>query len=217
MPLIELGDATKLILSIPSKGDINWSDDIRTDCFQKIVDHDHSSEKGTRIPTAGIAPDAITSALIADDQIDSEHYVDLSIDAGHIAADAVITAKILDLNVTTGKLAADAITEAKLADNAVQVEHKKTEEIASHTGSAETVTAIDTGEAMKINYRIKSSSTYQIGTVTAMCTGASAGYIQDEFIGDSLATFAITSNTIKVDGTSGDEMIFSIEFKENTT
>lgn len=65
------------------------------------------------IDTAHIGADQITNAKIADDQIDSEHYVDGSIDTAHIA----------DLNVTTGKIAADAITAAKIADNALNSEH----------------------------------------------------------------------------------------------
>ncbi|QDP61683.1 MAG: hypothetical protein Unbinned8261contig1001_56 [Prokaryotic dsDNA virus sp.] len=85
MPLITLGDDTELKLQIPSKGDTNWSEDIKTYCFQKIVDHDHtgSSGKGNQIPSGGItdlavttgkvAADAITEAKVADDAIQVEH------------------------------------------------------------------------------------------------------------------------------------------------
>ncbi len=65
------------------------------------------------VTTAKIAADAITGAKIANDTINSEHYVDGSIDTAHIA----------DLNVTTAKIAADAITGAKIADDAVDSEH----------------------------------------------------------------------------------------------
>tara|TARA_R100000008_G_scaffold76096_1_gene55716 strand:- start:2323 stop:3165 length:843 start_codon:yes stop_codon:yes gene_type:complete len=41
------------------------------------------------VGTAGIDADAVTNAKIADDQIDSEHYVDGSIDTAHIAANAI--------------------------------------------------------------------------------------------------------------------------------
>ncbi len=40
------------------------------------------------VGTAGIDADAITSAKIADDQIDSEHYVDASIDLAHLSTGA---------------------------------------------------------------------------------------------------------------------------------
>lgn len=42
MPLITLGDSTKLILKIPSKGDTGWADEFKNEFAQKIVDHDHS-------------------------------------------------------------------------------------------------------------------------------------------------------------------------------
>lgn len=48
-------------------------------------------------PTVGtndIQPDAVTNAKIADDQIDSEHYVAGSIDTEHYAADSVTAQKI---------------------------------------------------------------------------------------------------------------------------
>jgi len=42
-----------------------------------------------KVGTSAIDADAITSAKIADDQIDSEHYVDGSIDTAHIAANQI--------------------------------------------------------------------------------------------------------------------------------
>ena len=77
-----------------------------------------TGDTGT-VATSMIATSAVTGIKIADDQINSEHYVDGSIDTAHIADAQVTTAKIADSNVTTGKLAADAVTAAKLADNAV--------------------------------------------------------------------------------------------------
>ena len=95
------------------------------------------------VETGMIAADAITNAKIADDQIDSEHYVDGSIDTAHLAADAVTGAKIADdaldsehytdgsidaahlasSSVTTAKIAGDAITAAKIADDVINSEH----------------------------------------------------------------------------------------------
>jgi len=87
-----------------------------------------TGDTGT-VATGMIAGDAITGAKIADDQINSEHYVDGSIDTAHIgsaqvnadklASDSVITAKIQNLAVTTGKIADDAVTAAKLAHTSV--------------------------------------------------------------------------------------------------
>ena len=65
------------------------------------------------VTLAKIAADAVDGTKIADDAINSEHYVDGSIDTAHIA----------DLQVTTAKIAADAITGAKIADDAINSEH----------------------------------------------------------------------------------------------
>ena len=43
----------------------------------------------TQVKTAGIAADAVTGAKVADDQIDSEHYIAASIDNEHLADNAV--------------------------------------------------------------------------------------------------------------------------------
>ena len=69
--------------------------------------------KDLGITTAKLAADSVTGAKIGDDEINSEHYADGSIDTAHIGG----------LQVTTAKIAADAITGAKLADNAVNSEH----------------------------------------------------------------------------------------------
>ena len=71
-----------------------------------------TGDTGT-VATGMIAADAITGAKIADDQINSEHYVDGSIDTAHIA----------NLNVTTAKIANDAITGGKIADDSIDSEH----------------------------------------------------------------------------------------------
>ena len=65
------------------------------------------------VTTGKLAADAVTGAKIADDSIDSEHYVDGSIDTAHIGAS----------QVTTAKIAADAVTGAKIADDAIDSEH----------------------------------------------------------------------------------------------
>lgn len=61
------------------------------------------------IKTKHIFPDAINGAKIADNVINSEHFVDGSIDSEHLAS----------LVISTGKIQADAVTEAKIGDDAV--------------------------------------------------------------------------------------------------
>ena len=52
--------------------------------------------------TANIAGDAVDGTKIADDSIDSEHYVDGSIDTAHIANDAVDGTKLANTSVSAG-------------------------------------------------------------------------------------------------------------------
>ena len=91
------------------------------------------------LQTAVLADDAVTGVKIADDTIDSNHYVAGSIDNEHLAADSVTGAKIADdtinsehyvagsidtehvadSHVTTAKLANNAVTTVKITNSAV--------------------------------------------------------------------------------------------------
>jgi hypothetical protein len=71
------------------------------------------------IDTAHIAADQITSAKIADDQIDSEHYVDGSIDTAHIGADQITNAKIADDQIDSEHYVDGSIDHVHLAGDAV--------------------------------------------------------------------------------------------------
>ena len=105
------------------------------------------------ITNAKLGADAVNASKIADNSIDSEHYVDGSIDTAHIANGAITNAKlgadsvnatkiadnsigsehIANSNVTTVKLAdgavtnakigADAVNSAKISDNSIDSEH----------------------------------------------------------------------------------------------
>jgi len=87
----------------------------------------------TNAGVTNISADVITSAEIADNAINSEHYVDGSIDTAHIAADqitnalmaddAIDTAQIADDAITNALMGADAITGAEIADDAINSEH----------------------------------------------------------------------------------------------
>ena len=67
------------------------------------------------ITTAKLANDAVDGTKIADDAINSEHYVDASIDTAHIADDQVTQAKIAAGAVGTTELADNGVTGAKIA------------------------------------------------------------------------------------------------------
>jgi hypothetical protein len=68
------------------------------------------------IDTAHIAADQITNAKIADDQIDSEHYVDGSIDHVHLAADCIDGDNLADNAVDSEHYTDGSIDTAHIAD-----------------------------------------------------------------------------------------------------
>ena len=71
------------------------------------------------IQTYDIEPDAITNAKIADNAIDSEQYVDGSIDRVHLAADIVDGTKIADNSIDSEHYVDGSIDVEHLADNSV--------------------------------------------------------------------------------------------------
>ena len=75
------------------------------------------------VTTAKLADDAVTVAKMAINSIDSDQYVDGSIDTAHIASAQVTSDKIATSAVTTAKLNADAITGAKIADDQIDSQH----------------------------------------------------------------------------------------------
>jgi len=77
----------------------------------------------TQVKTAGIANDAVTGAKIADDQINSEHYVDGSIDNAHVADDQINSEHYHAGSIDHEHLANDIIDGDNIADNAIDSEH----------------------------------------------------------------------------------------------
>ena len=90
----------------------------------------HNNSKKFETTAAGATVTGTLTADLADDSIDSKHYVDGSIDTAHLgntqvtdaklASNSVTTSKITDANVTTAKVADSNITLAKLASDLKQ-------------------------------------------------------------------------------------------------
>jgi len=68
---------------------------------------------------ANMSANSVDSDSYVDGSIDTAHIADLNVTEGKIAADAITAAKIADNAVVTAGINADAITAAKIADNAV--------------------------------------------------------------------------------------------------
>lgn len=137
--------------------------------------------QGTAIAHDYIGLDAIDGTNIADDAINSEHYVDGSIDLAHMSANSVDsdqyvdgsidTVHIADLNVTTGKIAADAITGAKIADDVIDSEHYKDGSV-DNVHLANSAITID-GSAISLGGSVNTNNTQlAIASVAEVQTGS---------------------------------------------
>ena len=73
-----------------------------------------------------IGADAVDSANIADDAIDSEHYTDGSIDNAHIADDAIDSEHYADGSIDNAHIADDAIDSEHYADGSIDQVHLAT-------------------------------------------------------------------------------------------
>jgi hypothetical protein len=75
------------------------------------------------IDAVHLAADVITGAKIADNAIDSEHYTDGSIDNAHIADDAIDSEHYADGSIDNAHIADDAIDSEHYADGSIDNAH----------------------------------------------------------------------------------------------
>ena len=75
------------------------------------------------IDTVHLSADAVTGAKIADDAIDSEHYTDGSIDNAHIADDAIDSEHYADGSIDNAHIADDAIDSEHYVDGSIDTAH----------------------------------------------------------------------------------------------
>src|SRR5210317_1011208 len=93
--------------------------------------HDGTSGEGPQIAAGGIASDAVTTAKIlnanvtlakmAANSVDSDQYVDGSIDRVHLAADIVDGTKIADDSINSEHYVDGSIDTAHIADSQITV------------------------------------------------------------------------------------------------
>ena len=125
--------------------------------------------------------------------------------------DSVNTDEIVNLAVTNAKLAADSVTQAKIANDNITVDKKQTTEITGMSDPQVLNTGLASDKSFIIHYRIKDGSDFQIGTLS----GVSNSCLVDEFVGADLeASFDFNGNDIEINGASGKDLQYSIEFLE---
>ena len=152
--------------------------------------------------TSAAIGDVIVSGDIADNAIDSEHYVDGSIDTAHVADDAITQAKIGADAVGTTELANDvaistsgaitttgAFTSIGIDDNsnALAMTIDSTESIGIGTSSPAALLHIDRGTTTSLGFKLYSNTgNTQEGGPTPIAL------IENDGAGDAYAAFGLT-------------------------
>jgi len=75
------------------------------------------------MPTGGRVVQPHVATSVADESVDSDSYVDGSIDLVHMSAESVDSDQYVDGSIDTAHLAADAVDGTKIADDAIDSEH----------------------------------------------------------------------------------------------
>lgn len=150
MPLITLGDSTKLQVKVPSKGDTNWESDFKTEFAQKIVDHDHTGVdgKGAKIAEAAIEDGAITTAKIADGAVTSVKIAADAVADIDLAPNSVGTSELKDANVTNAKLGFECVSTDKIETYAVTAAKINSNVVLSTLGNVSS-TSPTSGQVLK--------------------------------------------------------------------
>ena len=91
----------------------------------KIADNSINSEHYVdgSIDRVHLAADIVDGTKIADDSINSEHYAAGSIDLEHMSANSVNSDQYVDGSIDRVHLAADIVDGTKIADNSIDSEH----------------------------------------------------------------------------------------------
>ena len=185
--------------------------------------------QGTAIASAYIAADAITSAKIADNALDSEHYTDGSIDTAHLAADSVTGAKIADdaidsehytnASIDLAHMSVNSIDSDQYVDGSIDLVHMSANSVDSDQyvdGSIDTVhLAADLITSAKIADDAIDSEHYTDGSIdNAHIADNQVSYekIDDEF---STVDVLTAGATVAVDFDAA--QVFTLTPNANTT
>lgn len=174
-----------LTLIIPSKGETNWENSIRTSCFQKISEHDHTGGgKGLQIGSNAFANDAVTDAKV---RLRNNQFLR--------ARNAANSSDISILKIN----ASDVIEFANVDALISNLKANKSFSFTNNQGVAANVTGLlldsSSERSAVIHYEVFRDGTvdlYECGTIKANYNGSSWDHTHER-IGDSGVELSITS------------------------
>ena len=166
------------------------------------------------VQTYDIQADAITNAKIADSQIDSEHYVDGSIDREHLAADIVDGTKIADNSINSEHYVDGSIDEEHIANTAVTANKIADGTVGTLELANGAVTTIKLGpdavDGTKLADNAVDSEHYTDGSIDTVHIGdlqITANKIAtDAVTAGKIQTAAVTTNKIEDDAVTIDKI-----------
>jgi hypothetical protein len=175
-----------LTITIPSKGDTNWENSIRTQCFQKISEHDHTGGgKGLQIGTNAFANDSINDAKI---RLRNNNFIR--------SRNAANSADINILKVNANDLIEFDDVEIILSN----LKANKSFTFTNNTSSATNITSLSLDSSSErsavLHYEIFRDGTadlYEAGTIQANYNGSSWDWVQSSLGDVSGFEFSITS------------------------
>jgi len=150
----------------------------------------------SKIKTASIDDDAITSAKIATGVVSASDVADGTLTTAKLADSAITTAKINDSAITTAKINDSAVTNAKLTNS-----------ILKFADESSTVTSIPLGGTLKFNGATLSGDTLEITGGTSWQAEKTSGFTavagEGYFCNTTSAAFTVT---LPGSATLGDEI-----------
>ena len=176
MPVVlNEGNTSKLIITIPAKGDTNWAGIFQA-AMQAISDHDHSGAgKGAKIQGSALEDGAITTSKLAADAVDGTKIADNSITAAHIVDGTIIAADVADGAITAAKIGSDVpLGATNIASTSDLSTLQSSYSILNITGSCECPTTL---ENKTINIASGATLTIGDGDTIKNCTITGEGKI----------------------------------------
>jgi len=143
------------------------------------------------IDRAHLAADIIDATKIADDAIDSEHYTDGSIDVAHMSANSVDSDQYVDGSIDTAHIADNQITLAKMAGIA-----RGKIIYGDASGDPAVLTAGSNGQVLSSD-----------GTDISWAAAAGATAADDIAAGDAAVVLSTSSGNITIDAAANDSDI----------